>query len=123
LDVFLVTGNISIRNSINDIIHIKMETKFTFKTEKSTGRFRSFYPDLHYIKLKKTEVGSIDDEKPYYIRLKIFKSDINEDNNHNCSWKWIQLKKQSASLQEAKDFLNVNFKEITEKFNLYKSEI
>lgn len=28
--------------------------KFTFKTEKPTGRYRSFYPDHHYVKLKKT---------------------------------------------------------------------
>ena len=93
--------------------------KFTFKTEKSTGRYRSFYPDHHYIKLKRKEVGRIDDKIPHRIRLQVVKDDINEDENSNCEWIWITLKKESDSLQEAKDFLNANIEVITTKYNIY----
>ena len=45
--------------------------KFTFKTTKATGRYSSFYPNLHDIKLNKKVVGSITDKKPHKIRLKV----------------------------------------------------
>ncbi len=93
--------------------------KFTFKTDKSTGRYSSFYPDQHYVKLKKKEVGHIGDKAPYKIRLQVIKADINEDDNPNCSWKLITLKKESESLQEAKDFLNEHIDKILEKYNLH----
>lgn len=92
--------------------------KFTFKTEKPTGSYKSFFSDYHYIKLKKKEVGTITD-KTYKIRLKVWKADINEDGNPNCKWKWITLKKESKTLQEAKDFLNENIKLITTEKKLY----
>jgi len=93
--------------------------KFTFKTDKSTGRYRAFYSDYHYVKLKKKEVGNIGDKVPYRICLKVNKDDINEDGNPNCSWKWITLKHESKSLQEAKDFLKEHIDAILEKYNLY----
>ncbi len=80
--------------------------KFTFKTEKPTGSYRSFFPNLHYIKWNKKEVGDIDDKNPHTIRLKVYKSDINEDGNPNCLWKWIKFKKQFESVQDAKEWLN-----------------
>lgn len=92
--------------------------KFTFKTEKSTGAWRSFSPDQHYIKLKKKEVGQIEDKKPYRIRLQVVKDDINEDGNPNCTWKWIRLKKESETLQEAKDFLNAVAGDIIAKYKI-----
>jgi len=92
---------------------------FTFKTEKSTGRFRSFYPDHHYIKIKKSKVGTISDEHPHKIRLAIFKDDINEDGNPNCEWKWITLKKESESVKDAKEWLVKAYTAITEKYKLY----
>ena len=96
-----------------------MKGKFTFKTEKSTGRYGSFYPDLHYIKIKGKQCGSINDKVPYGIRFMVVKKDINEDGNPNCEWKWIQIKKESKTLQEVKDFLNTIFPVILDKYELY----
>lgn len=93
--------------------------KFTFKTEKPTGRYSSFSPDSHYIKLKTKECGRISDKYPYKIRLMVEKKDLNEDGNPNCKWKYITLKKESTSLQEAKNFLNDNIKIIIEKYTLH----
>jgi hypothetical protein len=97
---------------------MKTPTKFTFKTEKSTGHYRSFYPDNHYIKIKNVRVGAISDTAPYKIRLQVIKSDILEDGNPNCDWKWIQLRKESTTLQEAKDWLNDNFEILMKKYKI-----
>jgi hypothetical protein len=51
--------------------------------------------------------------------LKIDKMDINEDGNPNCSWRWITLKKQSGSLQTAKDWLNEHIEDIMIKYKLH----
>jgi len=95
-----------------------MIKKFTFKTEKSTGRYRSFYNNINHIKLNKMCCGAILDEKPYKIKLQVMKDDLIEDGNENCKWKWITLKKESQTLQEAKDFLNENFDAINKKFKI-----
>lgn len=94
---------------------------FTFKTEKSTGRYRSFYPDTVYIKHNKKVVGMFDED--FNIRLMIEKKDINENGNPNCSWKWITLKKKSSSLDEAKSFLKENYSKIVELYNLHYSDL
>lgn len=94
--------------------------KFTFKTEKTgSGRYASFFPDLHHIKFNKVKVGTIGDAPPHRIRLTVKKKDINEDGNPNCEWKWIRLKGEFQSLQEAKDFLNKYLNEINEQYELY----
>jgi hypothetical protein len=93
---------------------------FTFKTENSAGRYRSFYPDYHHIKLNKKKVGNIDDEFPHKIRFMVNKKDINEDGNPNCKWKWIILKRESNSIADAKQFLKENFAEITKKYELHQ---
>ena len=80
--------------------------KFTFKTEKSTGRYAAFFADIHHIKLNKIQCGEITDGEGFRIRLQVIKKDIMEDGNANCSWKWVTMKKISGSLQEAKDWLN-----------------
>jgi len=95
---------------------------FTFKTEHSTGKYRSFYHDTHLIKLDKWEVGAIDSSPPYIIRLMVIKNNINEDGNPNCIWKWIKFKYRSESLAEAKKFLKDNFYIITEKYHIHKKE-
>ncbi len=95
--------------------------KFTFKTENPAGKYKSFFNKTHFIKLNKISVGLIED-KTYKIRLQVIKKDINEDRNLNCSWRWITLKRENKSLQEAKDFLNKYFIEITTKYNLYKGD-
>ena len=96
-----------------------LNKKFTFKTKKATGRYRSFFHDYHIIKLKQKEVGSINDKYPHKIRLMVVKKDINEDGNANCKGKWITLKKESASLQDAKNFLNDMRDLILSKFELH----
>lgn len=95
---------------------------FTFKTRKPTGKWRSFFETHHDVKLDGKDVGSIDDKQPHTIRLMVHKADINEDENPNCSWKWIKLKKQSSSLDEAKQYLNDFIHQILEKYNIRKSE-
>ncbi len=95
---------------------------FTFKTEKPTGRYRSFFQSSHYIKIKRFEVGCIEPEEPFKIKFMIIKADIMEDGNKNCCWKWITLKKESKTLEEAKEFLNKNFDAITTKFKLITPE-
>lgn len=97
--------------------------KFTFRTEKSKGRYYSFYnATTHYIKLDKKVVGWINDEPPYKIRLSVIKQDILEDGHPNCPWKWITLKAQFSSLQEAKTFLNDNRETIQSKYPLHFEE-
>lgn len=96
--------------------------KFTFKTEKPKGKWSSFYPTQNHIKLDKMKVGSIDDNDPYKIRLMVIKDDLMEDKTPNCQWKWIELKKKSKTLQEAKDFLNENIDLILMTYKLFKIE-
>ncbi len=91
---------------------------FAFKTDKPTGRYRSFESDNHLIKLNKVVVGSIDSEIPFKIRLMVIKKDILEDGNPNCNWKWITFKRKSESLEEAKEFLKTNYELITKNYNL-----
>jgi len=95
---------------------------FTFKTTKPEGPHKSFHPSQHDIKIKKKIVGYIADAEPFTIHLMVIKKDIMENGNPNCDWKWISLKKESTSLQEAKDFLQENFDPITIRFNLYRME-
>ena len=93
--------------------------KFTFKSVSVTGQYRSFYPTTHDIKLKKITVGSIDGDKPFSIRLKVIKDDINENDNPSCVWKWIRLTKESETLKEAKQWLVDNTDIIINTYNLY----
>ena len=92
---------------------------FTFKTTKPTGRHASFQNSDHVIKIKKKLVGLIAD-KTWDIRLMAIKSDINEDGNANCDWKWIRIKYKASSLQDAKDYLKNNFDVINIMYNLKK---
>ena len=95
--------------------------KFTFKTNKPTGRWRCFDPVHTEIKLNKICVGWIS-SSDYKIWLSVKKKDIMEDGNSNCAYKNIGLKKNSSSLQEVKDFLNDNIDEILEKWELKQEE-
>ena len=94
--------------------------KFTFKTDKPTGKWRSFSNETHDIKLKGKLVGHIGHEKPFKISLMVMKTDAdkNPDKNPNCPWKWIHLKKESNSLQEAKDYVNSIIDKILSQFTL-----
>jgi hypothetical protein len=100
----------------------KNKMKFTFKTNKSTGKYRSFYSDEHVIKLNKKEVGHISDGIGYKISLAIKKVDLNDDQFINCSWKWIKFNKEFITLQEAKNWLNENANEIIKNYKLHLFE-
>lgn len=95
--------------------------KFTFKTTKSTGQYRSFYKDLNEIKLNKKCVGTINEDgtSEFTITLQVIKKDIMEDNNPNCTWKNVTFKNKFKSKQDAKDFLNKNIEKITKQFEIY----
>lgn len=93
--------------------------QFTFKTEKSTGRYRSFYPDQHLIKLQGKEVGTISDDLDHKIRLMVKKEPTKED---PAPFRWAYLKGTFPNLMEAKYFLQANFEKITTQFDLYLSE-
>lgn len=97
---------------------MKINKRFTFKTECSTGKYRSFYPDSHYIKLNKIVCGKIEDKLPYTIRLQVIKTNINEDGNPNCAWRWVTFKKEFNTLKDAKEWLNRNFEEINKSFKI-----
>ena len=101
---------------------MKLTKKFTFKTDVPTGRYRAFDHDIHNIKLNKAKCGLIDDSIPHKIRLQVMKNDINEDGNPNCEWKWITLEKESKTLQEAKDWLNLNFEKMNACFKIYRED-
>lgn len=96
--------------------------KFTFKHIKTTGRYSGFYPTTHDIKLQKKKVGSISNSYPYTISLMVIKVNIREDGNPNCTWKWIILKWESKSVEDAKEFLNEKIDDILLNYNLYKQE-
>jgi hypothetical protein len=94
---------------------------FTFKTKQSEGKYRSFKPPIHTIKIKRKEVGVIEHET-WKIRFMVIKEDINEDGNPNCEWKWIQIKNPSRNLHETKQFLKEYYPAITTQYKLYQSE-
>ena len=95
--------------------------KFTFKTDKSTGKYRSFYKDFYNIKFNKKEVGQIVAvDGGYKNRLQVMKENINEDGNPNCDWRWIQLAMKHNSIQDAKEWLNENRELIFKYYNLKK---
>lgn len=96
-------------------------TKFTFKSNKETGRFAHFFPTEYSIKLEGAKVGFFTD-KNLRIYLSVIKDDIMEDKNPNCIFKNITLAYKGKDIQECKDFLNRNFKAIISKYNLHKSK-
>lgn len=95
--------------------------KFTFKTEKPTGKYKSFINNVNNVLFNKKMVGLIEPDN-FKIRLMIVKDDINSDGNPNCPWKWITLSKNNETLQDAQKFLNDNFTNIFIKYTLYQSE-
>ena len=96
--------------------------KFTFKTIKPTGKWKSFDNDVILIKLNKKECGAIEPTHPHKIRLMVVKDDINEDGNTNCIWKWITFKNEFKTIKDSKLFLNKYFIPITSKYNIHLLE-
>ncbi len=99
---------------------------FTFKKVIHTGRYRSFEPETHLIKIKHKVVGSIDqlhylgtarkDEGMFSISLAIKKESTELDPAH---FKWIRLKARFDSAKESREWLKKNQKLIQEKYDLY----
>lgn len=96
----------------------KKKIKFTFKTTRPTGSYAWLHKPYHDVLLNKNKVGAIDPEKPYGLTLMVMKADIMEDGNPNCPWKWIRLKKESESLDDAKTFLNENIDAILTSYKI-----
>lgn len=90
-------------------------SKFTFKTEKPTGKWRSFSPTSYYVKYGNDIIGNIYEE-PWRVAIMVMKSNGVEGSNPNCPWMWLRFKDRFESLQAAKDWLNEHFKEITDKY-------
>jgi len=100
--------------------------KFTFKTEKSSGKYAAFYPDYYIIKFNKVEVGNFsvnDNGDTFKIHLRVYKTEEDKQkpkNNPNCDWKIITFTKTFPTLDEAKLWLNTNKEQILAKYNLVK---
>ena len=91
---------------------------FTFKTTKSTGRYRSFHPDVHDIKLNKKLCGHIFDEKPYVVSFMTLKKDVKNSDNPNCIWTWQKIKTpEFNNVNEAKQWVKERTKDIIDFFN------
>jgi len=90
--------------------------KFTFKTEKPTGKWKSFEPDHHLIKLKRKECGNITDAAPHVIRFSIKRE---PSKTHPAPFHYVTLKKKFDSLDGAKSFLVENTDKIVNQFNLH----
>ncbi len=95
-----------------------VKDKFTFKTKKSTGRFSAFYSDQHQIKLNGKRIGSIDDAAPHKIHFAI----NDETLKGNCKWKWVILKRENTSVNNAKAWLNEKIAVLVEKYNFHEFE-
>lgn len=93
------------------------QQKFTFKTERPTGKWRSFEKSFHRIKFNGKKVGRIID-RTWEIRLMIVKTDYNDDKTLNCPWRWIVFKYKPTSLEDAKEWLNNNIQSIMLKYTL-----
>ena len=96
------------------------DKNFTFKTEKPTGKFSSFYNSYHYIKYKGKSVGTIED-KTFKISLHVLKTEEDRkkvNDNPKTNWKWITLKKESKTLDEAKQFLKEKVEILFEKYQI-----
>lgn len=96
------------------------DKNFTFKTEKPTGRYASFYSSYHYIKYKGKSVGTIED-KTFKINLYVLKTKEDrqkENDNPKTNWKWITLKKESKTLKEAQEFLKEKVQILFEKYQI-----
>ncbi|MFA5395461.1 MAG: hypothetical protein WC346_05505 [Methanogenium sp.] len=101
--------------------------KFTFKKVIHTGRYRSFEPKSHEIKIKRCHVGSIsqirylgssykEDDGKFIIRLAVKKEPTEQE---PASFKWITFVKKFNSVEAAKEFLIFNQKFIQEKYDLH----
>ena len=95
--------------------------KFTFKKERPTGRYSSFDAISYHIKLKRKRCGVFYDNirTVSKIYLSVEKTEEINDNNPNCSWMNISLKKKFKTVEETKKFLIDNTEKINKKYKLH----
>lgn len=101
-----------------------MKNKVSFKTVKPTGKWRSFEEAQNYIKLNGLFVGTIHTGNNK-IGFCVIKDGVDvTDTNPNCDWMWCFLKKESATIEEAKEFIINNIDKIIAKYkNFHTFEI
>lgn len=106
---------------------------FTFsKSKKSTGLASIGEAEQWKVNQKNKLCGWIlqpsalskdfDLEENIYIQLMVYKTHLITDNNSNCSWMSITLRKRFKSFDDAKTWLNENRKLIVKQFNLRYDE-
>lgn len=73
-----------------------------------------------YLKIKKKEFGSLKGSfDKWKISIQIVKTDIMEDGNPNCEWKWITFAKIFTSDDEGKKWIQDNIEYIMKKYKVY----
>lgn len=92
--------------------------KFTFKTNKPTGKYRSFDVTYIDIKLNKLIVGGI--YEPSYLskETKVRIRFVIEDKTLKCGFKWVTLKASFDDLLEAKNYVIQRAQNIQKQFTL-----
>jgi len=104
------------------------QLKFTFKTERSTGKWRSFHPDTYKIKLKGLECGSISEHSSIGLsnnpeRNGLFEISFSikrEKTEQNpAPFRNVTLKRTFTTVDEAKEFLVEGTERLTKEFDLY----
>lgn len=93
--------------------------KFTFKKDKPTGRYSSFYDTHVRIKFKRKVVGEVVDRSPYTIRLMVVKPPTSFD---PAPFKWISLQRKFETLDECLEFLQDNTDKIRSQFELHEQD-
>ncbi len=108
----------------DSLIYVKMsKMKFTFKTIKPTGKWRGFDKESYHILLNKKQVGLFYNQGEYWsITFMVMKTETITDDNPNCPWKWIQLKAKPKTLDEAKEFVNSVFVELSLKYKFHHND-
>ena len=95
---------------------------FTYKKHRHSGRYRSFEPEFHDIKLKAKKVGYIAEpahfskEQGYGISFAVKKDPTREQ---PAPFKWVSVKKRFSSVEDAKAFLVEHFDELIKELDLY----
>lgn len=101
------------------------KNKFTFKLDKPSGAYRSFYKPSCDIKLNKRVCGSITYTKiinVFEIRFMVIKTDIMEDGNPNCVWRWVNVTKNFSTIDKAKEWIRQRNDSIQDELKLYLAE-
>jgi hypothetical protein len=96
--------------------------RFTFKINRSTGPYRSFYPDTVDIKIDKKIVGSITTKNGHlsgHWKVSLCVKD-NSPIRPSMKFRWATLAKECETIDDAKKWLLKNQEGITNKYDLYQ---